>query len=293
MKVGSRGSKNSLTEESKKKGFWHSFLRNPKGMFGLCMFGIIFVAVFTIPIFMKLDVSTVYHVADKSPSSEHFLGLDTSFQDCWSKLIVGGQTSLLIGLGTSIFTLIIGIPLGLIAGFYQGKVGAIINRIAELFLSFPTMVLLLLMVAVFEQVSPIIVIVVMGIVSWPGTEKLLYSTVISVMNDDYIEAARAMGKSNFKIMFQDVLPNSITPILVSLPFRVSSSIMMETSLAFLGLGVKNSWGRQIYLAMNINIMMRQMWMWLPAAILLVLVIVSINCLGEGIRDSYDPKMARR
>ncbi len=293
MRTDKKIPENSLAEESKKKGFWHSFLRNPKGMFGLCMFGFVFIAVFAIPIFMQLDANTVYRIADKAPSAEHILGLDTSFQDCWSKLIVGGRTSLIIGIGTSIFTLIIGIPLGLIAGFYQGKVGATINRIAELFLSFPTMVLLLLMVAVFEQVSPIIVIVVMGIVSWPGTEKLLYSTVISVMNDDYIEAARAMGKSNFKIMFQDVLPNSITPILVSLPFRVSSSIMMETSLAFLGLGVKNSWGRQIYLAMNMNIMMRQMWMWLPAAILLVLVIVSINCLGEGIRDSYDPKMARR
>jgi peptide/nickel transport system permease protein len=155
------------------------------------------------------------------------------------------------------------------------------------------MVLLLLMVAIFEQVNSIIVILVMGIVSWPGTEKLLYSTVLSVTKNDYIEAARALGKSNFQIMFKDVLPNSITPVLVSLPFRVSTSIMMETSLAFLGLGVKNSWGRQIYSAMSMQIMMRQMWMWLPAAICLVAVIISINCLGEGIRDSYDPKMARR
>jgi peptide/nickel transport system permease protein len=278
---------------NRKKGFWYSFTRNPKGMVGLALFGVIALGVFIIPFFVKLDPSVVYFITNRAPSADHVLGLDTSYQDCFSKLILGGQMSLLIGTGTSLVTLLLGVPLGLIAGFYQGRTGAVINRIAELFLSLPMMVLLLILVAVFERVNAFIIIVAMGILSWPGTEKILYSTVLSVMSQEYIEAARAMGKRDIEIMFTDVLPNSITPILVSLPFRVSMSIMMETSLAFLGLGVTVSWGRQIYLATTMNIMMNQMWMWLPAAIALVLVIVSINCLGEGIRDSYDPKTARR
>jgi peptide/nickel transport system permease protein len=280
-------------ETNRKKGFWYSFTRNPKGMIGLTLFGAITLTVFIVPLVLKLDPSAVYFVTNKAPSADHLLGLDTSYQDCFSKLILGGRMSLIIGAGTSLLTLIIGVPLGLIAGFYQGRSGAVINRVAELFLSFPMMVLLLLLVAVFERVNAGIIIVAMGILSWPGTEKILYSTALSVMNNEYVEAARAMGKTDIAIMLTDVLPNSITPILVSLPFRVSMSIMMETSLAFLGLGITTSWGRQIYLATTMNIMMNQMWMWLPAAIALVLVIVAINCLGEGIRDSYDPKTARR
>jgi peptide/nickel transport system permease protein len=276
-----------------RKGFLYSFSHNPKGMFGLCLFGLILLAVFLTPLIMKLDISTVYFITDKSPSSEHILGLDMSFQDCFSKLVIGGRVSLLVGIGTSLITMVVGIPLGLIAGFYQGKVGAAINRAADLFLSFPMMVVLLLMVAMLQRVTAFSVAVAIGILSWPGTAKILYSTVITVMNSEYIEAVRAMGKSDAAIMFTDVLPNSITPILVSLPFRVSMSIMMETSLAFLGVGIAASWGKQIYLATTMNIMVNQMWMWLPAAICLVLVIVAINCLGEGIRDSYDPKTATR
>ncbi|MDR2665384.1 MAG: ABC transporter permease [Oscillospiraceae bacterium] len=280
-------------EAAGRKGFWYSFARNPKGMTGLVLFGVIVLSVFLLPVFMDLDPSAVYFVTNKAPSADHILGLDTSFQDCFAKLVIGGRVSLMIGAGTSLLTLVIGIPLGLVAGFYQGKIGAAINRVSELFLSFPMMVLLLLLVAVFERVNAMIVVLAMGILSWPGTEKILYSTVLSVMNNEYVEAARAMGKRDINIMLTDVLPNSITPILVSLPFRVSMSIMMETSLAFLGLGVTTSWGRQIYLATTMNIMINQLWMWLPAAIALVVIIVAINCLGEGIRDSYDPKTARR
>jgi peptide/nickel transport system permease protein len=285
--------KPSAPGRGKKKGFLYHFLRNPKGMVGLILFAAVVLLVLLIPLFRTLDGSTVYFVSDKSPSAAHPLGLDTSFQDCFSKLVIGGRTSLLIGIGTSVLTLIIGIPLGLLAGYYQGRLGSVINRATELFLSFPMMVILLLLVAVFERVNAVIVILAMGVLSWPGTEKMLYSTVLSVMNDEYIEAARAMGKRDLGIMFGDVLPNSITPILVSLPFRVSMSIMMETALAFLGLGVSASWGRQIYLATTMNIMVNQKWMWMPAAICLVVVIVAINCLGEGIRDAYDPKLAQR
>ncbi|MDR3364347.1 MAG: ABC transporter permease [Clostridiales Family XIII bacterium] len=276
----------------KKRGFLYHFARNPKGMVGLILLAAIVLAVVLIPLFMDLDPEKVYFVKDKAPSADHIMGLDTSFQDCFSKLVIGGRVSLLIGGGTSLITLIIGVPLGLIAGFYRKRVGAAINRTAEIFLSFPVMVLLLLMVAVFSHVTPLIIIVVMGCVSWPGTAKMLYSMAISVMNNEYILAVRAMGKSNARIMFTDVLPNSITPVLVSLPFRVSISIMLETTLAFLGLGVATSWGRQIYLATTMNVMVNQMWMWLPPTICLVAVIVSVNMLGEGIRDSYDPKSAR-
>jgi len=279
--------------DTARKGFGYHFLRNPKGMFGLIVFTIIVLIVFVTPLFKHLDSQTVYFIKSKEPSADHWLGLDTSFQDCFSKLILGGRVSILIGLGTTLMTLIIGIPLGLIAGFYQRRLGSAINRLAELFLSFPMMVVLLLLVAVFEHVSAIVVIMAMGVLSWPGTSKILYSTVLSVMNNEYVESARAKGKSNLKIMISDVLPNSITPILVSLPFRMSMSIMMETSLAFLGLGVSTSWGRQIYLATTMNIMVKQQWMWLPAAVLLVVIIIAINFLGEGIRDSYDPKTARR
>ncbi|MDR0839558.1 MAG: ABC transporter permease [Oscillospiraceae bacterium] len=276
-----------------KRGFIQNFRHNGKGVFGLIAFALIILAVFLIPLFVKIDAESVYFVTDKAPSRDHILGLDMTFQDCFSRLIIGGQVSLLIGMGVSVVTLLVGIPLGLIAGFYQGRVGGFINRAAELFMSFPTMVLLLLLVGIFQRMNAITLVITMGILGWPGTSKMLYSTVISTMKSEYIEAARAMGKSDFQIMFFDVLPNSITPILVSLPFRISGSIMMETTLSFLGLGMATSWGRQIYLATTMNVMVNQLWMWVPATLCLVAIIIAVNCLGEGIRDSYDPKLAKR
>ncbi len=276
-----------------KKGFWHWFLRDPKAMAGLVYVALEILLVLLLPAIQGLDPNVVYaEAAGKSPElSGHLLGLTDAYQDVYARLLFGGRVSLSIGIGSTLIGLVIGVPLGLIAGYYGGKVDAVLMRLAEVFLSFPSLVLMLVMVAIFGADLGVMALL-LGFLGWPSAAKLIESNVRSVVKKEYVEAARALGKSNFKIMFQDIMPNVMGPVLVTVPFRVSTAILSEASLSFLGVGIENSWGKTINYALSSFVMQKEMWIWVPASVLLVATIVAINLLGEGIRDAFDPKMAR-
>lgn len=274
-----------------KKGFVYRFVHNPKAMTGFVFVVLEILLVIFLPLIQGLDATTVYlDAAGKSPSeSGHILGLTDAYQDVYSLLIYGGRISLLVGIGSTAVGLLIGIPIGLIAGYFGGVVDSVLMRITEIFISFPSMVLLLVMVAIFGSNVWVMVLVV-GFLGFPSTAKLIESNVRAVVKQEYIQAARALGKSDFSIIFRDVLPNVIGPVLVTVPFRVSAGIMSESSMAFLGFGLDASWGKSINYALSRYVMQYEIWIWLPAAIALMLTVIMINLLGEGIRDAFDPKL---
>jgi peptide/nickel transport system permease protein len=276
-----------------KKGFWYWFLHDPKAMIGLIFVTVEILLVIILPIVQELNPDMVYaDAAGKSPElSGHILGLTDAYQDVYARLLYGGRISLIIGIGSTLIGLLIGVPIGLIAGYYGGKVDSVLMRIAEVFISFPSMVLMLVMVAILGA-NIGIVAVLLGFLGWPSAAKLIESNVRSVSKKEYVEAARALGKSDLKIMFQDIMPNVLGPVLVTIPFRVSSGILSEASLSFLGVGIENSWGKTINCALSSFVMQKETWIWVPASVLLVATIIAINLLGEGIRDAFDPKMAR-
>lgn len=229
----------------------------------------------------------------KSPElSGHILGLTDAYQDVYSRLLYGGRVSLTIGIGSTVIGLLIGVFVGLIAGYYGGKIDTILMRTAEIFISFPSMVLLLVMVSICGA-NIGIVCFLLGFLGWPSAAKLIESNVRSVVQKEYIEAAHAIGKSSLKIIFQDVMPNVLGPVLVTIPFRVSAGNLSEASLSFLGVGIENSWGKTINYALSSFVMQKETWIWVPACVLLVTTIIAINLLGEGIRDAFDPKLLRR
>lgn len=245
-----------------------------------------------LPGIMDLKPYEIYSGFGAAPSAEHLLGTDNTGRDLFARLIYGGRTSLYVGFFSTLISFGIGVPLGLLAGYYRGVIEAVIMRVADVFLSFPSMVFILVLVSVIGP-SIISATVVIGIMGWPGFARQLYGSVLSVREKDYVEAARAIGTKNRTIMIRYILPNTFAPILIAFTFGIASAILQESGLSFLGMGVqvpKASWGNMLYAAQSVSIIATKPWMWLPPGICLLVTVLSINLFGDGLRDALDPKM---
>lgn len=269
------------------------FIHNKKAMLGLAIVTILVLAVVFIPLFADLDPYTTDRAAgfNKPPSDAHILGTDDVGRDLFARLLYGGRISLFVGITSTIISVLIGIPLGLIAGYFRGTAESIIMRTADAFMSFPSMVLILVLVAVFGP-SILTVTVVIGVLGWTAIAKLIYGNVLSIREREYIQAARAVGVSTKKILFSEVLPNAIPPVWANISFRVAGAILTESSLSFLGMGVQTpqaSWGNIIFAAQNLLVLTDRPWVWLPPGICIILVVIGFNFIGEGVRDALDPK----
>ena len=269
------------------------FIHNRKAVLGLIIVCFLVLAVILIPIFMKLDPYTTDRAVgfNKAPCSGHPLGTDDVGRDLFARLLYGGRISLLVGIMSTIISVLIGIPLGLIAGYFRGIAETVIMRVADAFMSFPTMVLILVLVAVFGP-SILTVTVVIGVLGWTAIAKLIYGNVLSIREREYIQATKAIGMSTPKILLSEVLPNAIPPVWANISFRVAGAILTESSLSFLGMGVQTpqaSWGNIIFAAQNLLVLTARPWVWFPPGICIILVVVGFNFIGEGVRDALDPK----
>ena len=280
--------KKILSNEAVKK-----FMDNRKAVLGLIIVCFLVLAVILIPIFMKLDPYTTDRAVgfNKAPCSGHPLGTDDVGRDLFARLLYGGRISLFVGIMSTIISVLIGIPLGLIAGYFRGIAETVIMRVADAFMSFPTMVLILVLVAVFGP-SILTVTVVIGVLGWTAIAKLIYGNVLSIREREYIQATKAIGMSTPKILLSEVLPNAIPPVWANISFRVAGAILTESSLSFLGMGVQTpqaSWGNIIFAAQNLLVLTARPWVWFPPGICIILVVVGFNFIGEGVRDALDPK----
>ncbi|HBN96172.1 MAG TPA: peptide ABC transporter permease, partial [Firmicutes bacterium] len=200
---------------------------------------------------------------------------------------------LTVGIMSAIVSLLIGVPLGLIAGYFRGKTEVVIMRLADIFMSFPSMILILVLASVLGQ-SITTVTLVIGFLGWTEFTRLTYASVLSIREKDYVESAIAIGEKSKTIIMKYILPNSLAPVIISFTFRTAQAIITESSLSFLGLGVQPpdpSWGNILYYAQSISVLSNQLYLWVPAGILLVLTVLSINFIGDGIRDALDTKMS--
>ena len=268
-------------------------MKHKKAVLGLFIILILVLAVVFIPLFMDLDPYTTDKVAgfNKKPSDAHILGTDDVGRDLFARLVYGGRVSLFVGIASTIISVLLGIPLGLIAGYFRGTAESVIMRTADAFMSFPSMVLILVLVAVFGP-SILTVTVVIGVLGWTAIAKLIYGNVLSIREKEYILAAKASGMKTLSILFTEVLPNAIPPVWANISFRVAGAILTESSLSFLGMGVQTpqaSWGNIIYAAQNLMVLTARPWVWLPPGICIILVVVGFNFIGEGVRDTLDPK----
>ncbi|MNM16597.1 Glutathione transport system permease protein GsiD [compost metagenome] len=228
------------------------------------------------------------------PSAEHLLGTDQVGRDVLSRLIYAARVSLLVGVGSVAISVIIGTVLGLISGYFGGWIDNVIMRFTDIFMSFPQLMLILVVVSV---VGPSLtnVIVVLGILGWTTVARLVRGSVLSIKQMDYVKASVGLGFSTPRILISHILPNTVAPILVNATFGIAGAIMIEAALSFLGLGVQPptaSWGNMLTGAQSLTVLTSEPWLWLPPGIMIVLSVLSVNFIGDGLRDAMDPKSLR-
>lgn len=284
-------------KESQRRSYWRDvlerFTRHKLAMAGLLIILAELVLVILLPMIMKLNPYSMDAVGGfgAAPSAAHILGTDDVGRDLFARLLYGGRTSLFVGILSALISLGIGVPLGLLAGYYRGAPGIVIMRLADVFMSVPSMILVLVLVAV---IGPSIqsVTIVIGIMGWPQFARQLYGNVLSVREKDYVEAAVAIGEKNGRIMRKYILPNAFALVIITFTFSIASAILQESGLSFLGMGVQTpqaSWGNIMYAAQSITILSKKPWMWIPPGVALLLTVLSFNFFGDGLRDALDPK----
>ncbi|MDR1604521.1 MAG: ABC transporter permease [Gracilibacteraceae bacterium] len=272
--------------------FLKKYSRHRLAMAGLIFLFLEVLLALTIPIFLPLDPIAISRSFNAPPDAEHILGTDGVGRDVLARVIYGGRLSLFIGVASVAITVSIGLPLGLIAGYYRGPAESVIMRAAETFLSIPLMVFVLVVVAIVKATAWNVALIIGGL-GWPAVAKLIYASVLAESAKEYVEAARVLGRPNHVVAWLEVLPNAISPLWAQIAFRISQAIMIEASLSFLGAGIQPpaaSWGNIMYAAQDLAVLTNRLWIWLPPGICLVLTVMSINLVGEGIRDVLDPKM---
>lgn len=285
--------KTAVKKDSYYRDVLKKFTAHKLAMLGVAIILLeVFLVVF-LPIFMKLDpYSSDIMAFDAAPSAAHWLGTDDTGRDVFARLIYGGRVSLLVGLLSAIISLCIGVPLGLLAGYYKGIWETIVMRAADIFMSFPSMILILVLVALIGP-SVWTVTIVIGVLGWTDFAKLIYGNVLSVREKEYVEAAKAVGTKDLPLLLKYVVPNAFAPILINFTFRTAQAIIQESALSFLGMGVQPpqaSWGNILYAAQSITVLSSKPWLWVPPGILLILTVSSINFIGDGIRDALDSKV---
>jgi peptide/nickel transport system permease protein len=227
---------------------------------------------------------------EKSTNLQFVLGTDTLGRDVFSRLVYGARISLVVGLSAVLLSGTIGILLGLISGYFGGVTDSIIMRIADIQLSFPTILLALAIMAILGPGLEKLILV-LGLTGWVQYGRIVRGQVLSIKQEEYILAARATGERNWSIILQQILPNIWSPIIVIASFSVASNIISEASLSFLGVGVPPqipSWG--IMLSEGRQFVGIAEWLTIPAGLAISFTVLSINVIGDWIRDYLDPKL---
>lgn len=270
------------------------FRQHKLGNFGVVVLaGLIVLAIFA-PLIAphhphEIDMS--YPPRDK-PSIAHPLGTDAISRDVLSRVVFATRVSLSVGLVAVSIFMVIGTILGATAGYFGGWVDNLIMRVTDVVLSFPSLMLILTAVAV---VGPSIynIMIILGLLEWPQVARLVRGPFLSLREQEFALAARAMGAGNVRIIVRHLLPNVLSPLVVAATFGVAIVIVMEASLSFLGLGVQQptaSWGNMLAQAQSLTVLESKPWLWLPPGIMISVSVLSINFIGDALRDAFDPRM---
>jgi peptide/nickel transport system permease protein len=213
-------------------------------------------------------------------------------RDVLTRLIYGARVSLLVGFASASLVTVVGTVLGAVMGYYGGTVDAVLSRVVDTFMCFPTLVIVTVLVA---MLGPGIqnTILVIGLFWWPSLSRLVRGQFLTLRESEYVIASQALGARSGRIIFYHILPNTVGPILVQTTFLVTSAILTEASLSFLGLGVKPptaSWGSMLFQAQSQRMLEQTPWIWVPPGILIVITALSVNFIGDALRDAFDPRM---
>ena len=271
------------------------YTRNKMAMVGLVIILLLALASIFAPLLTPYD-RDAYDMLNRyaAPSAEHLLGCDEMGRDILTRTLYAGRVSLEVGVLSTLIAASIGIVLGSLAGFYGKWVDMLIMRLADVFSSLPFYMIAITVMAVFEP-SVQGTILVMGVLWWTGCARLIRGQILSLREQEFMEAATALGISDIKKIVQHLVPNAFGPVIVSITLTVANAILTESALSYLGLGIRvpiPSWGNMLSAAQNMHVLSSYWWVWIPPGLSILIAVMSFNFIGEGLRDAMDPKLDR-
>jgi peptide/nickel transport system permease protein len=270
---------------------WRRFRRHKMAIFGVVTIALLFLYSFGgVLIFSEQDANaTNTSMRLQGPSAEHIFGTDTVGRDILARTVHGGRISMLIGITAALIEIMVGVIIGAAAGYYGGLIDAVLMRFTEAMLNIPQIFLLIVMSKIVGG-SVLFIILIIGLTSWMYVARIVRAEFLSIKENEFILAAKAIGTPTNQIIFKHILPNSIAPIVVAATLGVANAILAEAYISFLGLGVQPptpTWGNM--LDGSYNYIETAPWLWIFPGLLIVLTVLSINFVGDGLRDALDPR----
>lgn len=276
---------------------WRKFKANRVAMAGLIIFLLIILSVIFVPIIMGIDINE-YDISqmNQAPSAAHLLGTDAQGRDCMFRLFYGGRISIMVGVLAAVLTVIFGCLIGGVAGYYGGWVDNLLMRFSEIVYSLPFTPMIIAVAATMlwvpQQQKMYTVAMLIGILSWPGLARLVRGQILTLREQEFMQACEALGFSDSSKIIKHLMPNVISLVIVNATLQMAGAILTEAGLSYLGMGIQPpqpSWGSLMNLGRNAQVFQNYPWEWVPAGIMCLLTVVSINLIGEGLRDAFDPK----
>jgi peptide/nickel transport system permease protein len=279
----------TLTEDA-----WRRFRRNPLALAGLAVVAVLVVGAVFAPFIGHYDPNNLDMTligTPTPPSWAHPFGTDVDGRDYFSRALFGGRISLEIGFVAMLVAVGVGTIYGAIAGFYGGWIDAALMRFVDVMLSFPSFFLILTVEALTNQFSLAVIMLVIGLLSWPSVSRLVRAQVLSLREREYVMAATAIGSDDGRIILRHLIPNALAPVIVAATLSIGDNILTESSLSFLGLGVQPptaSWGNMLQKALEPDTLSAP-WLIAIPGLLILITVLAFNFMGEGLREALDPR----
>ena len=279
-----------ITKEKYLQTVWRRFRKHKLAMASLMCVAVLGLLAFLAPIVAPYDPEAIMGSFSAAPTAKHLLGTDQIGRDVLSRLLYGMRVSILVGIVTTALSTGIGVVLGLIAGYFSGVVDMIIMRITDMIMSFPYILLVLVAASMFRPGFWSIVLI-LGFVNWPGVARLVRGNVLALRETNFVKGSVVAGMPTRHILFSEILPNTMAPILVYATSVLALSILDEAALSFLGLGIQapaSSLGNMLNGAQSLTVLTRLPWLWVPPGIVIILLVIAINFIGDAMRDALEP-----
>lgn len=267
------------------------FARHKLAVVSLFVLVIIIGAALLAPVVAPYSPTKVSGGFSQPPSREHWLGTDQIGRDMLSRILYATRISLLVGFMATMISTLIGVALGLISGYFGGWIDKAIMSFTDMVMSFPYILLVLVAAAIFEP-GLWSIILILGFVDWPGVARLVRGNVLSLRENNFVKSDITAGMPRRYILFSEILPNAVAPVLVYATSVFALSILDEAALSFLGMGVQAptpSLGNILNGAQSITVLTEKLWLWLPAGLMIIILVISINFVGDALRDALDPR----
>jgi len=276
------------------KDVWRRFSRNRLAVLGMVVVIGLLLCALLAPLLTSFDpnaIDTSIMGTPEPPSLLHLFGTDVDGRDYFARMLYGSRISLEVGFSAMIVSIVFGTIYGAVSGFFGGWVDSALMRFVDMLLSFPTFFLILTVEALTNNFNILVIMLVIGGLSWMSVARLVRGQILSLRELDYITAARAVGAPSGRIIWRHLLPNSLAPVIVSATLAIGNNILTESGLSFLGLGVQPpdaSWGNSLQKALDPDVLAAP-WLTFIPGLLIVVTVMAFNFIGEGLRDALDPR----